>query len=341
VNHQTAQTHRQHGVTLIELMVALVIGLILTAGAVQIFLGSKETYRTSEALSRVQENGRMALQLLGQDIRQADYKGCQDNLTDVNNQLNDDSSDYQPLANGGVDVSDDGGPNNSDGFTLRSAGTNENLYLTQQPSDTSAGLTVNRKKAVEEGAIMIITDCRSADLFQVSNDPVANDSNQINHNQKGSLSPGNAQQGLSKVYEPGSMTLQFRQFRYAITQDDESGRNFLTRFIDEDTSASDEEDLIPGVVDFQLTYGVDNDGDAVADYYVSGGDISSEADEEEIVAVHVDLVVQSEATNVTTDTGQQTFTLDDGTDSGKPVNIQDGRLAQRFTGTYTLRNRVR
>jgi len=335
VNHQTAQTHRQHGVTLIELMVALVIGLILTAGAVQIFLGSKETYRTSEALSRVQENGRMALQLLGQDIRQADYKGCQDNLTDVNNQLNDDSSDYQPLANGGVDVSDDGGPNNSDGFTLRSAGTNENLYLTQQPSDTSAGLTVNRKKAVEEGAIMIITDCRSADLFQVTNDPANGGSNQINHakSRSGSPSPGNAQQALSKEYEAGSMALQFRQFRYAITQEKKSGRNFLTRFIDEDTSASDEEDLIPGVVDFQLTYGVDNDGDAVADYYVSG----DKADEEEIVAVHVDLVVQSEATNVTTDTGQQTFTLDDGT----TVNIQDGRLAQRFTGTYTLRNRVR
>lgn len=337
MNYRTAQTHRQHGVTLVELMVALVIGLILTAGATQIFLGSKETYRTSEALSRVQENGRMALQLLARDIRQADYAGCQDNLTDVNNNLNS-GGNYAPLADGGVDVSDNGGPNNTDGFTLRSASTNEDLYLTQQPSTTSATLQVNRQGAVPQGTIMIITDCRSADMFQVSNDPVGNSSNQINHNTGYSGPPGNAQSALSKLYPPGSMTLQFRQTRYAITQN--NGRNFLTRFIDQNTAVASQEDLIPGVVDFQLTYGVDSGGDAVVDYYVSGAGMS-EADEDEIIAVHIDLVVQSEATDVTTGTGAQTFTLDDGTSDGKTVTIQDGRLAQRFAGTYTIRNRVR
>ncbi len=325
------------GVTLVELMIALVIGLILTAGATQIFIGSKQTYRTTEALSRIQENGRMALQLLARDIRQADYVGCQDNLTSVNSTLNAGGT-YDPLADGGIDVSD-GGSTGTDGITLRSVNTNEDLYLTSQPTTTAATLQVNQEGAVPQGTIMIITDCRSADMFQVSNDPPSNSSNQINHATGYDGPPGNATNDLSKIYPPGSMTLQFQQRRYAITQND--GRNFLTRFVDENTSVASQEDLIPGVVDFQLTYGVDSGGDAVADYYVSGNGMSA-ADEDNIIAVRIDMVVQSDEENVTTGAGgARTFTLDDGSTSGRSVTIQDGRLAQRFTGTYTIRNRVR
>lgn len=318
-------------------MVALVIGLILTAGATQIFLGSKETYRTSEALSRVQENGRMALQLLARSIRQADYFGCQDRSVDVNDHLNN-TGGYDPMANGGLDVADNTGPNSTDGLTLRSATTNNSLYLTKLPSTTSATLEVNRKKAVQQGSIMMITDCRSADLFQVSNDPVANDSNQIGHNTGYAGPPGNAEKVLQKIYTPGSMVLMFQEVRYTITQN--GGRYFLTRIVNENTANEITEDLIPGIVDFQLTYGVDNSGDSVVDYYTSGAGMNA-AEEDEILSVHIDLVVQSEATDVTTGTGAQSFTLDDGSSSGKTVTIQDGRLAQRFTGTYTIRNRVR
>ena len=52
------------GFSLVELMVALVITLILTAGIAQIFLGSKKSFVIQETLGRMQENGRYAIETI-------------------------------------------------------------------------------------------------------------------------------------------------------------------------------------------------------------------------------------------------------------------------------------
>ena len=63
----------QHGFTLIELMIAMLIGVFLMAGVIQIFLSAKQAYRLQENLSRLQENGRFAMDIITKDIRQAGY----------------------------------------------------------------------------------------------------------------------------------------------------------------------------------------------------------------------------------------------------------------------------
>ncbi|MFQ5469239.1 MAG: PilW family protein [Gammaproteobacteria bacterium] len=65
----------QRGITLVELMVALVVSLILLAGVIQIFSSNQATYRLQEALSRLQENGRFAIEHLQKDIRIAGFPG--------------------------------------------------------------------------------------------------------------------------------------------------------------------------------------------------------------------------------------------------------------------------
>ena len=55
---------RQHGFTLIEIMIALVLGAFLIGGVLQIFLSSKQTYRMQDNLSRIQENGRFAMEFI-------------------------------------------------------------------------------------------------------------------------------------------------------------------------------------------------------------------------------------------------------------------------------------
>lgn len=67
---------RSAGFSLVELMVAMVIGLIITFAVVQIFTTSRTTYQTDEGLARVQENGRFAAEFLSNDIRQAGDIGC-------------------------------------------------------------------------------------------------------------------------------------------------------------------------------------------------------------------------------------------------------------------------
>ena len=74
----------QTGLTLLEIMIALLIGSFLLGGVLQIFIGSQQTYRMQQNLSRLQENGRFAIDFLAHDIRMASYWGC---MTRVNGDI--------------------------------------------------------------------------------------------------------------------------------------------------------------------------------------------------------------------------------------------------------------
>lgn len=68
------------GLSLIELMIAITIGLIITAAVAQLFVTSRSAYTMEENMARVQENGRFAMQFLADDIRMAGYAGCSSKL---------------------------------------------------------------------------------------------------------------------------------------------------------------------------------------------------------------------------------------------------------------------
>ena len=58
------------GLSLIELMIAMMLGLLVVASASAIFLSNRQTYRATEGLGRVQESGRMAFELMARDLRE-------------------------------------------------------------------------------------------------------------------------------------------------------------------------------------------------------------------------------------------------------------------------------
>ena len=67
---------KQAGLSLIELMISITLGLILMAGVVQMFVSSKSVFTTQQSLSRIQETGRLAIEFLSRDIRMAGFYGC-------------------------------------------------------------------------------------------------------------------------------------------------------------------------------------------------------------------------------------------------------------------------
>ncbi|HNQ03957.1 MAG TPA: PilW family protein [Thiobacillaceae bacterium] len=69
---------RQRGMSLVELLVAMGLGLLLVVGIGTIYLGSRQTYRMQEANARLQETGRFALEVVGRSLRQA---GADANIT--------------------------------------------------------------------------------------------------------------------------------------------------------------------------------------------------------------------------------------------------------------------
>lgn len=66
---------KENGFSLIELMVGLVIGLIVSGIVITTFMQSKRNYTQDETIARLQENGRFALQLLTKEISMAGFAG--------------------------------------------------------------------------------------------------------------------------------------------------------------------------------------------------------------------------------------------------------------------------
>lgn len=65
----TTRLRRQRGLTLVELMIALTLGLLLTIGVIQIFLSGQQSYRLQSGLSTVQDGGRISVYFLQQGLR--------------------------------------------------------------------------------------------------------------------------------------------------------------------------------------------------------------------------------------------------------------------------------
>jgi len=73
--HDRPSRRRSAGLSLIELLVAMTIGVVLIFGAAQVYMDSSKTYAINESLARLQENARFALSVLEPDIRMANYWG--------------------------------------------------------------------------------------------------------------------------------------------------------------------------------------------------------------------------------------------------------------------------
>ncbi len=73
--HNLNSVQRHRGMTLIEVMVALTIGLLITAAILSLFISMNKSYKQNDAIARMQENARFALELITQDLRHAGYFG--------------------------------------------------------------------------------------------------------------------------------------------------------------------------------------------------------------------------------------------------------------------------
>ena len=75
-NHRFASVPgRAAGLTLVELLVAMTIGLVLIAGATQVYVDSSKSYAVNETTARLQENARYAMSVLEPDLRMSGYWG--------------------------------------------------------------------------------------------------------------------------------------------------------------------------------------------------------------------------------------------------------------------------
>jgi type IV pilus assembly protein PilW len=72
---------RQAGFNLIELMIAMGLGVIVSLGITQVFLSAKNTYVSQNAAASIQEDARFVLSKMLQEIRMVGMFGCLQTVT--------------------------------------------------------------------------------------------------------------------------------------------------------------------------------------------------------------------------------------------------------------------
>jgi len=82
-----AVSHASKGFSMIELMLALALGVIVTAGIVSLFVGNNQTYTLLNGQARMQENARYAMDFVSRSARAAGYFGCDPEPTKIYDSL--------------------------------------------------------------------------------------------------------------------------------------------------------------------------------------------------------------------------------------------------------------
>lgn len=166
-------TKRWSGFSLIELMLALVLGLLLLGGAIGVFLANQASGRTNSALGELQNIARITTTLMSYDIRNAGFNGCSN--TRMSNVIA--VAGAQPAwadwpFGGGIEglrapVGTIGGVNATAGTeALRLMyGAGESWLIEDYDGST---LTLNEAPSLSSGDIVIACDEKLASIFQAT-----------------------------------------------------------------------------------------------------------------------------------------------------------------------------
>lgn len=64
---------KQRGLSLVELMIAVTLGLVILAGVAAVFVSSRQSYRVQESTTILQDNARFAMETIGRALRDAGF----------------------------------------------------------------------------------------------------------------------------------------------------------------------------------------------------------------------------------------------------------------------------
>lgn len=133
--------HSQSGLTLIELMIALLLGLILSLAAIQLLLTNQRTFSLQDAVTGVNEDGQMVLRYIAADVRNAGRGSQIEGFTQpIVLSLTADDAAGEPAAFEATDGGDGG---------------NDTLVVSYQGASACQGADLTGGGANPEGEIMV------------------------------------------------------------------------------------------------------------------------------------------------------------------------------------------
>lgn len=323
------------GVGLVELLIALLLGLITTGAVVNIFIVNQHTFRSVEQLARMQENARTAFELMARSLREAGGTNCGRGLPTVN-VINNAATTWWADWNTGLRGYDgdqevpaatfgDNAEQRIEGtdafFSIYADGNTGGAIITHNP-DSAQFTLASANHRLQAGHLALACDYRRAALFQIT----STTDYTVSHATNGPL-PGNCNIGLGAncesdvnkyTFQSGGVLNGVISETWYIGANGRGGRSLYRARVTRDANGNaivQIEEIVEGLEDMQLTYlQMNADGTLPSDYERAGNNINWAR----VVAVRIVLTARSV----------------------EPVGTDGTRLERRFYHVVSLRNRL-
>ena len=347
-NHPSPSLPRHlSGLTLIELMIAMVLGLIVMAGVLYIFQGSKQSFRQGDTMARLQENGRIALESITNDLRMTSYAGCASIASLAPESLVSSPtisfSDETVVSGRGYAAGDSlvtNGVPGSNIVTIKHI--SEQIVRLAQSMDSKASDIVLTKTEVtpkfKVGDIATIGTCERMNIFRVTG--VAEGSDTITLSHAAGTSTGNTtnELGFALKFQQLARIGHLVEQTYYVKDTGRTNaagnpiRGLFRIATVNGSSAGTEEELAEGVENLLVSYGLDTDGDGDVDSYKATSAMTT-SDWLMTLSARVEMLVASAEDRAVEAAQPYTF-------NGTTTTPTDRKMRTSVGATITLRNRV-
>ncbi|WP_058616022.1 PilW family protein [Tepidimonas taiwanensis] len=323
---------KQYGISIVELMVALALGLLVTGAAFSVFLTNLATQRHQQGNAALMDSARLAFELMARELREAGANACGTSL--IVNVLNNPSSNWWSTWNAGGIVGYGGSTSGPRSFGTQSAqrvsGT-EAILIQSATLDTGSTITQhyptsaqfkvrNTNHGIKDGDILMACDNESGAIFQVTN---ANNTNVTIVHNTGTGNPGNCSKGLgyanppdcttngtSKTFKNGGYLAKLTSVFWYIGHNPRGGRSLYRHSVSGDPSQPDTDEIVDNIHQLEFRYLPFGGSD-----YVAAANVSNWS---QIRAVRITITIRAEDNRDT---------------QGQPVE-------RRLTHTVFLRNQT-
>ena len=256
---------KQQGFSLVELMIAMVLGLLVLGGVIGVFIANQATSRANMALSELQNTARLSFQLMSQDIRNAGFSGCNNSMQVANTIA---IAGVRPAwANwsNGSGISGELAPPPINGLAPTSGTQSLRLMFAAGNSNTISNydgsmFTLNADSVVPAGSVAVACDENMASIFQVTTAV----GNQVTHDATGLNADANLDFVPELEWAPGAadprsftnnaMLMRFESIAWFVapSRDDDRVNSLYRASLVGDRQVNEE--VLFGVADLQLSY---------------------------------------------------------------------------------------
>lgn len=284
-----SRVQHQRGFSLVELMIAVALGITLVGLVLPAFIGNVQGFNFNAGVARTQETARAVLTELTHDIRMLGFSGCNSKRITLTNQTSDNSYNLVPGLLGyenasaitlpGIDSSAYSIAANSDAITVKYL--NDARVLVAAPvSSATDTITVRPGHTLAAGDVIFIGNCESGVVTELKS--VTNTTLTL----QAPLSTARPYGSRAQIYKVDVVT-----YFLAASQMYVNNRSQVPNSLWRKINSAAPRELVVGVEALRLQYGLDSNGDGAVNQFKTADQLAGQM--QNVAVVRLQLVTSS------------------------------------------------